>query len=111
MINYSEKDGQLIFKVRVVPRASRSEIVGEHNGVLRVRIAAPPVDGAANEELVRLLSQLFGLPRGAIEISAGHSSKLKTVKVTGGSCSDLETMGSEFSLSAAATARKLKLEL
>jgi len=111
MINYSEKDGQLIFKVRVVPRASRSEIVGEHDGVLRVRIAAPPVDGAANEELVRLLSQLFGLPRGAIEISAGHSSKLKTVKVTGGSGSDLETMGSEFSLSAAATARKLKLEL
>jgi len=98
MINYSEKDGQLIFKVRVVPRASRSEIVGEHDGVLRVRIAAPPVDGAANEELVRLLSQLFGLPRGAIEISAGHSSKMKTVKVTGGSGSDLETMGSEFSL-------------
>lgn len=55
MINYSEKDGTLTFNVRVVTRASRSEIVGEHDGALRVRIAAPPVEGAANEELVRLL--------------------------------------------------------
>ncbi len=69
--------------MQVVPRASRSEIVGEHNGALRVRIAAPPVDGAANEELVRVLARSFGLPRGAVEITAGHSSKIKTVRVTG----------------------------
>ena len=84
MINYSEKNGILIFKVRVVPRASRSEIVGEHDGALRVRIAAPPVDGAANDELVRVLARAFGVPRSAIEIAAGHASKLKTVRVTGG---------------------------
>ncbi len=84
MISYVEKDGALIFKVRVVPRASRSEIVGEHDGALRVRIAAPPVDGAANDELVRLLARAFGVPRSAIQIIAGHASKLKTVRVTGG---------------------------
>ena len=84
MINYSEKNGILIFKVRVVPRASRSEIVGEHDGALRVRIAAPPVDGAANDELVRVLARAFGVARSAIEIAAGHASKLKTVRVTGG---------------------------
>jgi len=83
-ISYSEEDGVLTFNVRVVPRASRSEIVGEHDGALRVRIAAPPVDGAANDELVRLLSRAFHVARGAIEISAGHASKLKTVRVTGG---------------------------
>ncbi len=83
MIDYSEKDGKLIFKVRVVPRASRSEIVGEHDGALRVRLAAPPVDGAANDELVRLLSRTFGLARSAIAITAGHTSKLKTVRVAG----------------------------
>jgi len=83
MINYSEKDGQLIFKVRVVPRASRSEIVGEHDGVLRVRIAAPPVDGAANEELVRLLARAFEVSRSDVEISGGQASKLKQIRVNG----------------------------
>jgi uncharacterized protein len=85
MINYSEKDGMLIFKVRVVPRASRSEIVGEHNGDLRVRIAAPPVDGAANEELVNLLARKLGVSRSAIKITGGHASKLKQLCVMGAS--------------------------
>ncbi len=84
MINYTDKDGKLIFKVRVVPRASRSELVGEHDGALRVRIAAPPVDGAANDELVRLLAQAFGVPRSAIDITGGHAAKLKTVCIAGG---------------------------
>lgn len=83
MINCSEIDGALVFKVRVVPRASRTEIIGEHDGALRVRIAAPPVDGAANEELVRLLASAFSIPRSAIEILAGHTSKLKTLRVVG----------------------------
>src|SRR5688572_28535328 len=85
MIKYSEKDGSLTFTVHVVPRASRSQIVGEHDGALHVRIAAPPVDGAANEELVRTLSKAFKVPRGAIEITSGHNSKLKHVNVRGAS--------------------------
>ena len=84
MIDYSEKDGKLIFKVRVVPRASRSELVGEHDRALRVRIAAPPVDGAANDALIQLLADAFDVPRGAIEITSGHAAKLKTVSVAGG---------------------------
>ncbi|HEV7680866.1 MAG TPA: DUF167 domain-containing protein [Pyrinomonadaceae bacterium] len=87
MIEYSEASGVLIFRVRVVPRASRSEVVGEHDGALRVRIAAPPVDGAANDELVRLLARTFRVPRNAIEIAVGQTSKLKTVRVAGGSAS------------------------
>lgn len=81
MIDYSEKDGSLTFSVRVVPRASRSEIVGGHDGALRVRIAAPPVDGAANEELVRLLARKLGVSRSAIRIAGGHTSKLKLISV------------------------------
>ena len=73
--------GTVILKVQVVPRASRSEIVGEHNGALRVRIAAPPVDGAANEELIRTLARAFKVPRRDVEIISGHSSKLKQVSV------------------------------
>ncbi len=92
MIDYSESEGTLTFKVRVVPRASRSEIVGEHDGALRVRIAAPPVDGAANEELVRLLARAFGVARAEIAIIAGQTGKLKTVRVTHGQTSVLETL-------------------
>ena len=67
----------------MVPRASRSELVGEHDGALRVRIAAAPVDDAANNELVRLLAHALNVARGAVEITAGHSARLKTVRVSG----------------------------
>ena len=76
-----ENDKWKIFKVHVVPRASRTEIVGEHNGALRVRIAAPPVDGAANEELIRTLARAFKVPRRDVEILSGHTSKLKQVRI------------------------------
>ena len=83
MIEYSEERGALTFKVQVVPRASRNEIVGEHNGALRVRIAAPPVDGAANEELVRTLALVFGVPRKAVQIIGGYTARTKRVRVVG----------------------------
>jgi len=89
MIDCSEKDGKLSFNVRVVPRASRSEIAGEFDRALRVRLAAPPVEGAANEELIRLLAKSLGLPRTAVEIISGHSSRTKRVKVNGLKASDL----------------------
>jgi uncharacterized protein len=99
MINYSEKDGYLTFSVRVVPRASRSEIVGEHDGALRVRIAAPPVDGAANEELVRLLARKLGVARSAIKITGGQTAKLKVISVSGVSVAVLTTLLSDKSAS------------
>lgn len=83
MIEYSNQNGELQFKVQVVPRASRTEIVGEHNGALKIRLAAPPVDGAANEELVRLLASKLKVPRAAVQITSGHHSKAKVLKVTG----------------------------
>ena len=83
MIDYAEKDGCLIFNVRVVPRASRSEVVGEHEGALRVRIAAPPVNGAANDELVRILARAFKVSRTAVAITAGQSSRLKRIAING----------------------------
>ena len=92
MIPYTDSHQGIVFKVQVVPRASRSEIVGEHNGALRVRIAAPPVDGAANEELVRLLARALRVPRSAVEITAGHSAKLKTVRVAGLKLSTIKSL-------------------
>ncbi|MGZ8846576.1 MAG: DUF167 domain-containing protein [Pyrinomonadaceae bacterium] len=94
MIRYSEKDRGLIFAVRVVPRASRSEIAGEYDGALRVRIAAPPVEGAANRELIRLLAKTFKLPKNAIEIVSGAGSKSKIVRIQGGDAVKLEELTS-----------------
>jgi len=92
MINYTEKDGKLTFKVRVVPRSSRSEIVGQHDGALRVRIAAPPVEGAANLALVRLLARALDVSPGAVEIISGKSSRTKTVSIVGSDVASLERL-------------------
>lgn len=92
MIQSSEQDGRLIFGVRVVPRASRSSVVGEHDGALRVRVAAPPVDGAANEELLRVLARAFDVPVRDVEITSGQTSKLKQVRVKGASVEKLESL-------------------
>jgi uncharacterized protein len=93
MIKYSVNDDTLTFNVRLVPRASRSEIVGEHDGALRVRISAPPVDGAANKELIRVLARAFEVSRSAVEIAAGHSSKSKQVIIRNGAASILTDLG------------------
>jgi uncharacterized protein (TIGR00251 family) len=76
------KDG-VTLTVRVIPRASRSEIVGEYGGALKIKLASPPVDGAANEELVKLLAKAFAVPKNSVEIVSGHTSKTKTVRIAG----------------------------
>ena len=83
MINCTEKEGAIIFGVRVVPRASKSGIVGEHDGNLKVRISSPPVDGAANAELIKLLAKEFGVSKSDVEIIGGQTSKTKQIRVNG----------------------------
>ena len=69
--------------VHVQPRAKRSEVAGRHGDALKVRLAAPPVDGAANEELVRVLAAALGLPRRAVRIVGGLTARRKTVEIEG----------------------------
>lgn len=83
MINFTESEGALTFSIRVVPRASKSEIVGEVEGSLKVRISAPPVDGAANEEVVKVLAKAFGVAKSNVSIVCGETSKSKRVRVVG----------------------------
>ncbi len=92
VIQYSAKDRGLTFAVRIVPRASRSEITGEYNGALRIRIAALPVAGAANRELIRLLARGFKLPQSALEIVSGTGSKSKIVRLAGADSARLEQL-------------------
>ncbi|HJQ70953.1 MAG TPA: DUF167 domain-containing protein [Blastocatellia bacterium] len=81
MVEVSEKDGAAIFRVRVQPRASRTEVAGEHAGAIKLRIAAPPVDGKANDECVRFLARLLEVPPRTIEIISGDSSRDKIIRV------------------------------
>ena len=69
--------------VHVQPRARRSEAAGRHGDAWKVRLAAPPVDGAANEELVRFLAEQLGVPRRAVRITAGLTARRKTVEIDG----------------------------
>ena len=89
MIQFTEKGDDLIFNVRVVPRASKSEIVGDLDGALKIRIASPPVDGAANAELIKVLAKKFNVSKSAIEILSGQTSKTKQIKIIGGKASNL----------------------
>lgn len=92
VIRYSQHDRCLTFAVHVVPRASCSEIAGEHDGMLRVRIAASPVDGAANRELARLLARTFKLSQNAVEIVSGANAKKKVVRILGAHAAQLEQL-------------------
>lgn len=76
-----EAAGVVRFDVRVQPRASRNEFAGVQNGALRVRLHAPPVDGAANEALVEFLSDELGIPRRLVRIVSGFGSRNKVVEV------------------------------
>ena len=75
--------GGVRFSVRVQPRASRSEVCGVHGEALKVRLGAPPVDGAANEALIALLAEELGVPRRAIRILSGAASRSKLIQVDG----------------------------
>lgn len=69
--------------VRVIPRSSKSAVAGVRDGRFLVRLAAPPVEGAANAALIALLSDTFGVPRRSIHITAGDRSRSKVVLVEG----------------------------
>ena len=71
----------MTFRVRVQPRAARDQLAGEHNGAIKLRISAPPVDGKANEACRRLIAKLVGVSPSAVEIIAGESSKDKLIRV------------------------------
>jgi hypothetical protein len=69
--------------VKVVPRASRDEVVGWSGGVLRLRVSAPPQDGRANAAVVALLAAALGVRKSAVAIAAGHASVRKRVTIEG----------------------------
>ena len=76
-------DDGVVAPVRVTPRSSRTRVRGTRNGRLVVQLNAPPVDGAANQALVRLLATHLNVPRRAVRIVGGEHTRQKSVTVTG----------------------------
>ena len=72
-----------VLTFHVQPRASVTEIVGWHGDAIKVRVAAPPVDGAANEALMRFIADELDLPRSAVRVISGDSSRRKRVSIDG----------------------------
>jgi uncharacterized protein len=74
----------MTLKVKVIPRSRKSEVAGElADGTLKVRIAAPPEKGRANEELCAFLAAHYGVPRGAVQVISGHTTPRKLVRIGG----------------------------
>ena len=90
MIPIDQTADGIAFNIRVIPRSSRCELSGIQGDALKLRITAPPVEGAANVECLRFLSDILGVKKSQIRITAGHRSKNKRVAVSGIDRQDVE---------------------
>jgi uncharacterized protein (TIGR00251 family) len=79
-----------IIDIRVIPRARKSEVAGIRDNAILVRLNAPPVDGTANAELIRLLAAVLEVPRRNIQIVSGERSRGKRVQISGRTAAEVE---------------------
>lgn len=75
--------GGVRLAVHIIPNAKRTEVVGLHGDALKIRLQAQPIEGRANEALVRFVAEALGLPRTAVVITHGHTAKRKVVEAKG----------------------------
>lgn len=78
---YCWEGDDLILRIYVQPRASREEIVGIHDGALKIRITAAPVDGKANQQLQQFLAQAFGVSRKSVTLLSGGTARRKSFRI------------------------------
>lgn len=83
MLAIDEDEEGVVFAVRVAPRAKRNAIGGIHDGMLKISLTAPPVEGAANAALIKLLAKTLGVSKSSVTIVSGQSSKTKRVRIVG----------------------------
>jgi uncharacterized protein len=80
-----------VLALRIIPRAAKNAIQGEHGGALKIRLCAPPVDGAANAALIEFLADTLSLPRARIQLLSGQTSRTKRVLLSGCSAAAIRT--------------------
>jgi uncharacterized protein len=87
-----EFPGGVELSVVVQPRASKTRFVGEHGGLLKIQLAAPPVDGEANAALLDFLSKQFRVPRRQVELISGETSRRKRLRLVGVDAASIEAV-------------------
>ncbi len=78
-----ERDGRVWVEVHAVPRAAKTVLAGLHGGRVKVTLAAPPADGAANEALIAFFARALGVAKRDVEVTRGETSREKTVAIRG----------------------------
>jgi uncharacterized protein len=86
------KNGTVLLHLHVQPKASKSRIMGFHDGCLKLAVAAPPVEGKANKAVVKFLAQLFGLPARDVVVKAGAQSRRKQVVIKALSAAEIRAV-------------------
>ncbi len=76
-------DGRITLTLHIQPGAKKTEFAGRHGDALKIRLAAPPVDGKANEALVRFVADTLGLARSAVHLKSGQTSRRKVLEIQG----------------------------
>ena len=92
MVDIRETEHGVIFHIHVVPRSAKCEVAGIQGDALKLRITAPPVEGQANTECIRFLSDILGVRKKQVTILSGHKSKKKTVAIEGVRRKDIESL-------------------
>ncbi len=80
---YSKEESEVTIEVQVQPKSSRDEIFGLQNGRFKVKVAAPPEDGKANERLIELIARALGVSKSCVKIVRGGTSRIKILKIEG----------------------------
>ena len=85
MINIKEEKDGISIKISVIPNSSKTFVVGILDGVIKIKLNSPPIEGRANKEVIEFLSKLLGIPKTSISILRGDKNKLKTLQIKGDS--------------------------
>jgi uncharacterized protein (TIGR00251 family) len=90
------ENGELLLLVHIQPKASKTRIVGLHDGRLKVAVASPPVDGKANKEIIAFLARVFGIKKHALRLKSGAQSRRKVIAIDSFAIDEARSVLSEY---------------
>jgi hypothetical protein len=82
-------DGRFTLTLHIQPGTRKTEIAGQHGDALKIRLAAPPVDGKANEALLRFVAETLHLPKSSVSLKSGQTSRRKILEVNGATAEEI----------------------